>query len=92
MSVSETVAREHRCRGGALPVVDREMAAQAAERAPPKREEHCRPHEPYRAWCHACIAGRGRADPHAMSNESERLAGDRGRLGVLVEPISGDRW
>ena len=26
----------------------------------------------YRAWCRACIAGRRRADPNAMRNESEK--------------------
>ena len=72
------------CWCDAVPEVDRELAAQAAERAPPmsrkrsigpiplEREEHCRTQEPYRAWCHACNAGRGRADPHAMRNESEK--------------------
>ena len=39
---------------------------------PPEREEHCRTHEPHRAWRHACIAGRGRADLLAMRNESEK--------------------
>ena len=28
--------------------------------------------ELYRVWWHVCIAGRGRADPHAMRNESEK--------------------
>ena len=42
------------------------------EPTPLEREEHCRIDEPYRAWCHACIAGRGRADLHAMRNESEK--------------------
>ena len=37
-----------------------------------EREEHCGAHEPNRAWCHACIASGGRADPHAMRNESEK--------------------
>ena len=61
-----------------------ELAVQAEERAQPmlrnrrtgptllEREEHCRTHEPYRAWCPVCIAGRGRADPHAMRTESEK--------------------
>ena len=45
---------------------------------PLEREEHCRTHEPYRAWCHACIAGRGRADLHAMRNGSESTTGTCG--------------
>ena len=36
-----------------------------------ERLEHCRTHEPYGAGCHACIAGRGLADPHVMRNKSE---------------------
>ena len=39
-----------------------------------EREEHCRAHEPYQAWCHVCIAGRGRAYSHAMRNLSEKGA------------------
>ena len=35
-------------------------------------EVHCRTHEPYPAWCRACIAGRDRANPHAMRNGSEK--------------------
>ena len=65
-------------------VIDVEPALQqeAAEAAPrmlrdrpsgptrQKREEHCRTHEPYRAWCRACVAGRGRADPHHLRDEA----------------------
>ena len=36
-----------------------------------EREEHERAHEPCRAWCRACVAGRGRADPHHPRDESE---------------------
>ena len=53
--------------GEVIPEVDNELAMHAAERAPPmlwnmsigptpQREEHCRTHEPHRAWCHACMA------------------------------------
>ena len=78
------VAREQEFRHEAIPEVDRELAAQAEERGPPmlrnrsvgltpmERDEHCRTHQQYRARCHGCIAGRGRADPHAMKNESEK--------------------
>ena len=41
--------------------------------------EHCRTHELYRAWSHA---GKGRVDPHAMRNESEKC--------LLV--IGIDKW
>ena len=78
----DAVAREQ-LRGERIPEVDRELAAHAEAQAtsmlrntpigptPMEREEHCRIHEPYRAWCHVCIAGRGRADLHAMRDESE---------------------
>jgi hypothetical protein len=57
---------------------------EAAERPPPvmrrrpnaptaaEREEHERMHEPYRAWCPACVAGRGRADAHLARHEAEK--------------------
>ena len=79
----DAVAREQEFRGEAIPEVDHELAAQGEERAPPmlrnrpigptplEREQHCRTHEPHRAWCHVCIAGRGCADPHASRNASE---------------------
>ena len=35
-------------------------------------EEHYRTQGQYRAWCHACIDGGGRADPHALRNQSEK--------------------
>ena len=37
-----------------------------------EREEHERLHEPYRAWCAACIAGRGRADRHVGRSDDEK--------------------
>ena len=63
-----------------------ELARQAAER--PARQLRGRPHqptpadvteheqtghEPYRSWCRACVAGRGRADAHVA-----RPAGEKG--------------
>ena len=55
--------------------------AEAAVVLKPKRspnlptEEERRAHEvshvPYRSWCPACVAGRGRSDRHAVSTEAE---------------------
>ena len=36
-----------------------------------EREEHEVHHEPYRAWCEACVAGRGRAQEHITADHSE---------------------
>ena len=69
--LGDASAREQEFGGDAIPEVDHEPGARAEERAPPmlrnrpigpppmEREEHCRTHEPYRAWRHACIADRG---------------------------------
>ena len=61
-----------------------------------EHEELCRTHEPYRAWCHACIAHRGRNDPHAMRTSlrkaclwSESTAGTCG-ADVEAEDDDGD--
>ena len=37
-----------------------------------EREEHERLHEPYRSWCRACVAGRGRSDGHFARSNSEK--------------------
>ena len=36
-----------------------------------EREEHEVDHEPYRAWCQACVAGRGRAQYHITADHSD---------------------
>ena len=45
----------------------RPIAPTAAEIA-----EHELTHEPYRSWCRACVAGRGRADAHILRDEGEK--------------------
>ena len=37
-----------------------------------EREAHERSHEPYRSWCAACVAGRGRADSHVTRPGDEK--------------------
>ena len=37
-----------------------------------EREDHAALHEPYRAWCRACVAGRGRADRHVTRGGEEK--------------------
>ena len=37
-----------------------------------EREAHELTHEPYRAWCPACVAGRARADAHRLRGEEEK--------------------
>ncbi len=37
-----------------------------------EQRQHELLHEPYRSWCKACIAGRGRADPHVLRPEAEK--------------------
>ena len=34
-------------------------------------EDHNRLHEPYRAWCPACVGGRGRSEYHATRDHGE---------------------
>ena len=36
-------------------------------------DEHSVCHFPYRAWCRACVAGRGRADPHFRDTGDDKL-------------------
>ena len=49
-------------------------------------EEH---HEPYRAWCPHCVAGRGRSDKHRQSDHSQDALAvvgmDYGYLGQELE-------
>ena len=33
--------------------------------------EHMVSHTPYRGWCRACVAGRGKADPHRRHADEE---------------------
>ena len=89
--LEDSVARTQEFRGEAIPEVDHELAAQAEERAPPmlrnrptplEREEHCRTHE-------SCIAGRGRAHPHALRNESEK---GLPMVGVDCSTHGTDQW
>ena len=37
-----------------------------------EREEHELLHEPYRSWCRACVAGRGRSDGHVSRTNAEK--------------------
>ena len=83
--------------GDAAPADDADVEEQAAEvpAAKPRRrpnaptakevEEHGDLHEPYRAWCPSCIAGRGLSDRHAVADTSEealaRVGLDYGYLG-----------
>ena len=92
--------------GEAVLDVDAEMQQEAAEEPPRmlrdrpqgptrlEREEHERAHEPYRAWCRACVAGRGRADPHHLRDESEKglpiFGVDYGYLWNRAEEAAGD--
>ena len=43
------------------------------DRPPTERErgDHARTHLPYRTWCPACVAGRGRASPYPGSPQDE---------------------
>ena len=36
-----------------------------------ERRAHEVSHVPYRSWCPACVAGRGRSDRHAVATEAE---------------------
>ena len=36
-----------------------------------EREAHEVTHAPYRSWCRACVAGRGRSDPHFKLDQAE---------------------
>ena len=36
-----------------------------------ERKAHLPLHVPYRAWCQACVEGRGRADPHKLHDHSD---------------------
>ena len=68
-----------------------------------EREDHEKLHEPYRAWCIPCVAGRGRADPHRSHDHSEDvlplIGFDYGYLGekkdgnpILFGRDSKQRW
>ena len=60
-----------------------EIAQEVAERPRPvrlrrprepteqERQEHERLHEPYRAWCPACVSGRGRVEYHLTQDRGE---------------------
>ena len=37
-----------------------------------ERAEHEILHEPYRSWCRACVAGRGRPDAHFAQTNAEK--------------------
>ena len=37
-----------------------------------ERAEHDMLHEPYRSWCRACVAGRGRSDGHFARKNVEK--------------------
>ena len=92
--------------GEAVIDVDAEMQQEVAEEPPRmlrdrpvgptrlEREEHERAHEPYRAWCRACVAGRGRADPHHLRDESEKglpiFGVDYGYMWNRAEEAAGD--
>ncbi len=62
------------------PRLEREAAEAPPVRARTRPEEpsaeekrqHELLHEPYRSWCKACVAGRGRADPHVLRPENEK--------------------
>ena len=45
------------------------------DRPPTERDrvDHARTHLPYRTWCPACVAGRGRASPHPRSPQDETV-------------------
>ena len=55
--------------------VGEEVAVKAArlpeEPTLQEKLDHEISHCPYRAWCRACVAGRGRAEPHSRINHSE---------------------
>ena len=59
---------------------------------PQEREEHEISHEPYRAWCPACVAGRGRSDAHRERDHHEdalaTVAFDYGYFGDCVDCVS----
>ena len=42
------------------------------EPSPEERAEHELLHEPYRSWCRACVAGRGRSDGHFGRTNAEK--------------------
>ena len=61
-----------------------------------EREEHEELHEPYRAWCRACVSGRGRVEYHYSRDHSDDavpvVSVDYGYLSKRVqegEEISG---
>ena len=47
-------------------IVKSDLAAQAEKRATTMIRE------PHRSWFHSCLRGRGRADPHSQTNDSEK--------------------
>ena len=53
---------------GELPAV----RARRAPDAPTKQEieDHAVSHEPFRAWCPSCVAGRARSDPHVARKDT----------------------
>ena len=60
------------------------------------RESHEELHEPYREWCRACVAGRGRTEYHVTRNRKEdafhTVAIDYGYLSNRPEEsTTGDR-
>ncbi len=55
--------------------------------------DHEATHEPYRAWCRACVAGRGLADRHVVSIDYAYLTErEDGTTPILVGKDSKHRW
>ena len=74
-----------------LPEQSQEVVAVKARRAPDEptaaeRAEHEGLHEPYRAWCRACVAGRGHSGPKLGGNRGEEAIATIGiDYGYLVK-------
>ena len=102
--------------GEEVPAASPDLEAEAAESGPavkPRRKpaeptaqeilEHGDLHEPYRAWCAACVAGRGLSDRHLAEDSTEEalarvgidwgfLGSEEGATPLLCAKDSKQRW